>query len=568
MKTLGHLLFRIYLPLLLFMAFASFSYAQAVNAGKLQVMVQQAIQKAAPASVYMSDYDTVAKRNTGSRFSGVVVSKDGLILSAAHVVQPGKTYQIIFPDGKECIAVGLGRMQQFDAAMAKIVTPGEWPFAEVGWASSLKINEPCISIAYPGTFKPKRLDVRFGYVAEVQDSRRKMIRSTCLMEPGDSGGPLFDMYGRVIGLHSNINMGLDANFEASIDNFRKYWTALQKLQDYRTLPAEEPVPADPLLNERIWFPVINTLETSLAKAEDKLDDYTVQLVNASDSSIAVATSFKPGAALKGIFKGKSLLITKNSLLQGEVKARLAGGKTETVTVLYRDEKNDLALLAIRAKMKAAIDLSKLRNDTLVNAQLGTFLITPHPENDGEISIISALQMKLPSTYNIGFFGSTIALNDGKNTITVVQAKSPAAAAGLKIGDQIVSINSTAIQVPENFTGEIQKNKPDDVVKLVYIRDGEQKTIDIRLARRPMAASNHVAERFLDGKSERRDGFDGVFAHDGKIKPAECGGPVFDLKGNFMGLNQARLSRTISLAVLPKEITAFVREAADTLTNLR
>ena len=44
-----------------------------------------------------------------------------------------------------------------------------------------------------------------------------------------------------------------------------------------------------------------------------------------------------------------------------------------------------------------------------------------------------------------------------------------------------------------------------------------------------------AERFESGKSEPRDGFKYVFVHDARLKSSECGAPVFDLGGGFMGV---------------------------------
>jgi len=85
----------------------------------LQSKIQACIARSHAASVFVADYDTVAKRNNGQLFSGVVVSKDGIILTAAHVGKTGKIYRILFSDGKETIAIGMGRIQQLDAAVLK-----------------------------------------------------------------------------------------------------------------------------------------------------------------------------------------------------------------------------------------------------------------------------------------------------------------------------------------------------------------------------------------------------------------------------------------------------------------
>lgn len=164
------------------------AFSQGFDDKALQAQVQEAIKKAYPASVFLADYDPVTKTINGQSFSGVVVSPDGIILTAAHVGSPNKTFLVHFPDGKECTATGLGRIGLYDAAILKIYEKGTWPYAEIGWSSTLQVYEPCLCIAYPGTFSPKRLPVvRFGYVAEPL-TLRNMIRTTCLMEPGDSGG--------------------------------------------------------------------------------------------------------------------------------------------------------------------------------------------------------------------------------------------------------------------------------------------------------------------------------------------------------------------------------------------
>ena len=97
-------------------------------------------------------------------------------------------------------AVGVGYCQSIDCGLLKITDPGEWPAAEMGWTCDLEINEPCISISHPlGYVKDRGAVVRFGRIAELYSPGEGHTQSTCLMEPGDSGGPLFDVKGRVIG---------------------------------------------------------------------------------------------------------------------------------------------------------------------------------------------------------------------------------------------------------------------------------------------------------------------------------------------------------------------------------
>ena len=70
-------------------------------------------------------------------------------------------------------------------------------------------------------------------------------------------------------------------------------------------------------------------------------------------------------------------------------------------------------------------------------------------------------------------------------------------------------------------------------------------------------SGHIAGNVA--RSVRRDGFSKIILHDAHLKPTDCGGPVFDLGGNFVGLNIARNSRVRSYLIPP----AIVKKLVDT-----
>jgi serine protease Do len=86
------------------------------------------------------------------------------------------------------------------------------------------------------------------------------------------------------------------------------------------------------------------------------------------------------------------------------------------------------------------------------------------------------------------------------------------------------------------------------------REDEELEKEIVLGDRPdsILDTGHVADDLIGGKSRRRDGFSLVVSHDAVLYPEKCGGPVFDIKGNFLGINIARKSRTRCF-VIPKTI---------------
>lgn len=72
-----------------------------------------------------------------------------------------------------------------------------------------------------------------------------------------------------------------------------------------------------------------------------------------------------------------------------------------------------------------------------------------------------------------------------------------------------------------------------------------------------SSSDHAADQVH--KSGRCDGFGKVIPRDADLKPAICGGPLFDMDGNFVGLNIARNSRVRSYAIPPAIVRKLVEK---------
>jgi serine protease Do len=154
--------------------------------------------------------------------SGVVVSPDGYILTCAHVNQrPGREITITFPDGKQVRAVTLGNNHGVDAGMVKITEAGEYPHVPMGNSDDVPLGSWCLAVGYPVSFsRGLQPAIRLGRVSV---NKPRMIVSDCAIMGGDSGGPLFDMYGRVIGINSRVNNSLDMNIHVPVDVYREGW---------------------------------------------------------------------------------------------------------------------------------------------------------------------------------------------------------------------------------------------------------------------------------------------------------------------------------------------------------
>jgi len=186
---------------------------------KLEAKVEAVAAKVMPATV------ALLAEKTGASGSGVVTTADGLILTAAHVVQGTAELVVVFPDGKQVAGKVLGANYSKDIAMVQITDKGPWPHAERGESKPLAAGDWVIGLGHSAGFDPGRTPpVRFGRV--ISKGPGNFLTTDCTLIGGDSGGPLFDLNGRIVGIHSNIGTSLINNNHAGIDGFRADWDRL------------------------------------------------------------------------------------------------------------------------------------------------------------------------------------------------------------------------------------------------------------------------------------------------------------------------------------------------------
>ena len=167
--------------------------------------------------------------------SGVIVSEDGLVLTAGHVLLTGGTdFRVIFPDGREAKAEPWGRNLNVDAGMVRIIEEGPWEHAELGDSNSLKKGDWCICMGHSGGYElGRRPPVRAGRIVDFEPEQ---LVTDCALIGGDSGGPLFDLEGKVIGIHSSMGSSVAENRHVSIATFRKHWDRLVAGDRWGKLP--------------------------------------------------------------------------------------------------------------------------------------------------------------------------------------------------------------------------------------------------------------------------------------------------------------------------------------------
>jgi len=208
-----------------FLFTTNFSQAQSVKTledlKSLQAKIQAVALKVQPATVALTS------TKSGSSGSGVVVNESGLILTAAHVVERNREMNVIFPDGKVYVGKVLGANRTKDVAMVQLIKQQKWPFAKIGDSAAMKVGDHVIAMGHAGGYDTRRKPpVRFGRL--LSKNRNGFITTDCTLIGGDSGGPLFDLEGNVVGINSSIGDIWANNNHAGITALVADWDKLAK----------------------------------------------------------------------------------------------------------------------------------------------------------------------------------------------------------------------------------------------------------------------------------------------------------------------------------------------------
>lgn len=182
----------------------------------MQAHAQALIQRVLPATVSLPGA------------SGVLVERDGkpFVLCAAHVtLAADKDIRIRMTDGRQLEGTSLGANHESDVSLVRVDGEEDLPAVEIGKSSELKRGQWVLMLGHPsGRKKGRTAPARLGRVLRVPE--RGYLVTDCTMQGGDSGGPLFDMDGRVVGINSRISGNLAMNMHAPVDALTGEWQEL------------------------------------------------------------------------------------------------------------------------------------------------------------------------------------------------------------------------------------------------------------------------------------------------------------------------------------------------------
>lgn len=205
----------------------------------LRAMEEQQAKVAALASSC-----TVSVQIGPAQGCGVIITESGYILTAAHVaMRPRKIALVTLSDGRVVRAKTLGMNRGVDAGLMKI-EPNQnndrpWPHASLGTSKDLVAGMWCIATGHPGGYNGDRGTVtRVGRVLRVREGA---IETDCALIGGDSGGPLFDLSGRLIAVHSRIGNDVTENLHVPVDYYGSSWDRMRMNEAWGFLPGFRPV---------------------------------------------------------------------------------------------------------------------------------------------------------------------------------------------------------------------------------------------------------------------------------------------------------------------------------------
>ena len=154
--------------------------------------------------------------------SGVIIDKNGLVLTNAHVVERVDSVTVTLADGTYLEGKVLGTDSITDLALVKIDSKDDSSYAPLGDSEELEVGDWAIALGTPyGLEKTVTLGIVSSLHRDINslgfsDKRLDLIQTDAAINPGNSGGPLINSNGQVIGINTLVRSGPGAGLGFAI----------------------------------------------------------------------------------------------------------------------------------------------------------------------------------------------------------------------------------------------------------------------------------------------------------------------------------------------------------------
>ena len=381
---------------------------------------------------------------TRGQGSGFIVSSDGLILTNAHVVKGAREVTVKLTDRREFRAKVLGADPKTDVAVLRIDAKN-LPVVALGKTSELRVGQWVLAIGSPFGFENT---VTAGVVSAKgrslpDDSAVPFIQTDVAVNPGNSGGPLFNSRGEVVGINSQI---------------------YSRSGGYQGVSFAIPIDVASRIKDQI---------VATGKVEHARLGVAVQEVNQ-----IFADSFKldkpEGALVSTIEKGGPA--DKAGLLEGDVIRRVNGlpivSSGDLPAAIGLAAPGDTVALDIWRQGAAKSLTAKLGNasDRLLAKAAAADPLARQKEAASQGKLGLALRPLQPDELQQSGLGAGL---------LVQQVGGPAALAGVQTGDVLISVNGQPVKNIDQVRSAVARS--DKSAALLIVRGSDRIFVPVNLA---------------------------------------------------------------------------------------
>jgi len=380
--------------------------------------------------------------------SGFIVDPDGYIVTNNHVIEGAGEITVILHDGTRYTATLKGRDPKTDLALLKIETSEELPYVRFGDSDKAKVGDWVVAVGNPfglggsvsaGIISARGRDIQSGPYDDY-------LQIDAPINRGNSGGPLFDGSGKVVGVNTAIfspsggNVGIGFAIPAAL---------------------AEPVIAELMSDGRVargWLGVhIQSIDEALAESMDL-----------EEEEGALVSSVEPGspADRAGLHVGDVILsFADRHVEDARALPRMVGdtdkGDKVTVTVWRNGKRKSLEVILGSLPTEETVAMADSEQIDDGTPKLGVTL--------------SALSKEAKKHYNLSEDEVGVLIVD-------VVRDSPAGKSGLRRGDIIARIGQTKVTKPEEVASEINRAAEEEhkTVLLLIKRDGISRFVAVPL----------------------------------------------------------------------------------------
>ena len=397
--------------------------------------VKPAVVNIAPVSASGKSGEAPRDRspNNPGTGSGVIVDKEGLIVTNNHVVGDAKDVEVRLSDKTKFVGQVIGRDPDTDIAIVKINSTTELPTVPFGDSSKVRVGQWVIAVGNP--FSLDRT-VTLGVVSGLERDAVRLsryeafIQTDASINPGNSGGPLFNITGEVIGINTAI-----INYAQGI-GFAIPSNMVQQVVGQ--LRARGKV-------IRGWLGVgIQEVTAELAAKFGIKENDGVLVNDAFENEPAARAGLKPGDII--------------SKVDGR-RIETPAGLSRSVAGLNPGTKVELDIIRNGERRTITVDLGERKEDAVVVAAI------PSPPPAPEVKLGLNVQDLTPE------LADKFKIKDQKGVlVSKVDPGSVAQEQGLREGDMIKEVNRQGVASVEEFKAAVAQAKKGESVLLRVVRE--------------------------------------------------------------------------------------------------